>query len=43
MFHELDIVLENLAAVLEHLSGYINHEVDLGRREKAHVISGGLE
>ena len=35
MFHELDIVPENLPAVLEHLPEYINHEADLGRREKA--------
>ena len=35
MFHELDIVLENLLAVVEHLPEYISHEADLGRREKA--------
>ena len=35
MFRELDIVLQNLPAVLEHLPEYINHEADLGRREKA--------
>ena len=35
VFHALDIVLENLLAALLHLPEYINHEVDLGRREKA--------
>ena len=35
MFHELDTVLENLPAVLVHLPEYIDHEADLGLREKA--------
>ena len=35
MFHELDIVLENLPPRLVHLPEYIDHEADLGRREKA--------
>ena len=39
MFHELDIVLENLPVVLLHLPEYINNEADLGRREKARACS----
>ena len=35
MFHELDIVLENLHAVLLHLPEYIEIEADSGRRDKA--------
>ena len=42
MFHELDIVLENLLAVLEHLPEYINHEAELGRREKAQGLFDAL-
>ena len=35
MFHEVDIVLQNLPAVLLHKPEYFNNEVDLGCREKA--------
>mmetsp|Transcript_99400 Transcript_99400/g.167556 ORF Transcript_99400/g.167556 Transcript_99400/m.167556 type:complete len:375 (+) Transcript_99400:1-1125(+) len=42
MFHELDIVLENLPAVVEHLPEYISHEADLGRREKAQGLFDAL-
>ena len=42
MFHELDIVLENLPAILEHLPEYINHEADLGWREKAQGLFDAL-
>ena len=42
MFHELDIVLENLPAVLLHLPEYINHEADLGRRKKAQGLFDAL-
>ena len=42
MFHELDIVLENLPVVLVHLPEYINHEADLGRREKAQGLFDAL-
>ena len=42
IFHELDIVLENLPAVLLHLSEYINNEADLGRRGKAKGLLDAL-
>ena len=42
MFHELDIVLENMPAVVEHLPEYISHEADLGRREKAQGLFDAL-
>ena len=42
MFHELDIALENLPAVLLHLPEYINNEADLGRREKAQGLLDAL-
>ena len=42
MFHELDIVLENLPDVLLHLLQYIDNEADLGRREKAEGLLDAL-
>ena len=42
MFHELDVVLENLPAVLLHVPEYINHEADLGRREKGQGLFDAL-
>ena len=42
MFHELDIVLQNLRAVLVHLPEFINHEADLGRRENAQGLFDAL-
>ena len=35
-------MLENLPAVVEHLSEYISHEADLGRREKAQGLFDAL-
>ena len=42
LFHELDIVLENLPATLLRLTEYIHNEVDLGRREKAEGLLDDL-
>ena len=42
MFHEPDIVLENLPLVILHLPEYINHEADVGRREKAQGLFDAL-
>ena len=42
MFHESDMILENLRAVLLHLPEYINNEADLGRREKAEGLLDAL-
>ena len=42
MFHELDIVLENLPAVLVHPPEYIDHEADVGGREKAEGLFDAL-
>ena len=42
MFYELDIVLENVPAVLLHLLEYINNEADLGCREKAEGLLDAL-
>ena len=42
MFHELDIPLENLRAVLVYFPEYINHEADLGRTEKAQGLFDAL-
>ena len=42
MFHELDIVSDNLPVVLLHLPEYTNHEAGLGRREKAQGLFDAL-
>ena len=42
MFHELDIVLDNLRAALLHLPEYINNEANLGRRDKARGLLDAL-
>ena len=42
MFHELDIVLENLPAFLLPLPEYIEVEVDSGRRDKAEGLLEAL-
>ena len=42
MFHELDIVLENLPVALLHLPEYINNEATLGCREKAEGLLDAL-
>ena len=42
MFHELDIVLENLPVILLHLAEYIEIEVDSGQRDKAEGLLEAL-
>ena len=42
MFHELDMVVENLPAVLLHLPENITDEAHLGRREKTHGLFNAL-
>ena len=42
MFHELDIVLENLPAILLHLAEYIEIQADSGQRDKAEGLLEAL-